>query len=320
VLTELGQLDGALEAYDAAIALADRTGDLDTLSRVLNNRSEIFGTFRNDWVRSEADMRRQIEVARKLGKPAQLAWALSTLGFRSWATGDWVQARELLDEAAHIARRLGSSRSSGSIASSAMLRLLQGDVESATRELEECLTAGKQRGDTALVVAAQEYLARWDLTENRPAEARRRIEDILANPSVEDQNRWFVGSILATALARDGDVERADALAIEGLEPDRQSSSPLDLAFWRIAQGIVRTYQGRWDEARNAFEQAVDFFRARGGAFWQADALHNSGLMEALAGNRAEARARFEEELTLLRPMRAIPLIARAERELAELR
>lgn len=317
VLNEVGHHDEALEAYNAAIALAEQIGDLDTLARSLNNRSMIFGFYRNDWVRSEADMQRHIDLARKLGKPAQLAWALDTWGLRCYFKGDWDQARELLDEAARIARRLGVSRSSGSIASAAMLRLLKGDVEAATRELEECVTLGMQRGDTVLVVAAREYLARWDLTDNRPADARRRIEEVLEDPNVEDQNRWYEGSILATALALDNEVDRADVLVLEALAPERLSGFPPGVAWWRTAQGIVRTGQGRWNDARNAFDEALDFFRARGGAFWQADVLHNYGLMEALAGNRAEARARFEEELALLRPMGATPLIERAERELA---
>lgn len=60
--------------------------------------------------------------------------------------------------------------------------------------------------------------------------------------------------------------------------------------------------------------------RSGGAVFFEAMALHDCGLMEALAGNRAAARARFEEELTLLQVMGATSLITRTEQELARLR
>jgi len=48
-------------------------------------------------------------------------------------------------------------------------------------------------------------------------------------------------------------------------------------------------------------------------------ALHDYALMEVLAGNQAAARALFDQELTLLRPMSALALIELTEWELAHL-
>jgi tetratricopeptide (TPR) repeat protein len=319
-LQGMGRIDEALEAYDRSVAISEKTGDLDTLARTLNNRSMIHGMYRHDWVRGTADLERTIEVARQLGNPAQLAFGLNSLGQTRWAAGDWVQARVLFDEAARIARQLGVSRGSEAIALDANLRLLMGDVESATRELEECVRTGRQRKDTGLFASAQEFLARWDLVQNRPEEAQRRMEEVVDAPDLEEQARWWLQSLLATALARNGELDRADALVNEGLTGARQSGFLLEISQWCIATGNVRAHQGRWDDARAAFHESLAIARCGGAVFFAAGALHDYGLMETLAGNREAACALFEEEMTLLQPMGATPLMAQTEQELARLR
>jgi class 3 adenylate cyclase/tetratricopeptide (TPR) repeat protein len=318
-LQGMDRIDEALEAYDRSIDLSEMTGDLDTLSRTLNNRSLLHGFYRNDRDRARSDLERQIEVARQLAKPAQLAFALKTLGQQYWAAGDWKRAGVLFDEAAQIARRLGVSRSSEAIALAAMLRLLTGGLGSAMRELEECVTSGRERKDLDLFASAQEYLARWDLLKHRPAEARRRMGEVLKNPDLEEQRRWVPGSLLATALARVGELDQANGLVDEGLAEARRSDFPPAISQWCIATGNVRGHQCRWDEARAAFDEARTIARTGGATFFEAVALHDFALMEVLAGDHAAARARFEEELTLLRPMGALAVIELTEWELAHL-
>jgi tetratricopeptide (TPR) repeat protein len=318
-LQGMARADEALEAYDRSIALSEVTGDLDTLSRTLNNRSMIFRFYRSDRTRANADLERQIEVARRLGKPAHLAFALKALGQQRWVEGDWVQAQALFDEAAWIARRLGVSRSSEAISLAAMLRLLKGEVESATRELDECVKSGKQRKDSDLVVSAQEFLARWDLLMHRPAEARRRMEDVLNDPDIEEQFRLMPRSLLATALARVGELDQANELVDVGLAEARRSNFPPALSQWSMAMGNVRACQSRWDDARAAFHEACTVTHSGGAIFFEALALHDFALMEVLAGDHAAARARFEEELQQLRSMGAVPLIELTEQELAHL-
>jgi class 3 adenylate cyclase/tetratricopeptide (TPR) repeat protein len=318
-LESMARIDEGLEAYDRSIRLSEMTGDLDTLSRTLNNRSLHHGYYRRDWVRAEADLERQIEVARQLAKPAQLAFALKALGQRYWATGEWARARPLFEEAAQIARRLGVSRSGESITLAARLRLMSGEVESATRELEECVTSARERRDTEIFGSAQEYLAQWDLRNHRPAEALKRMEEVLGNPDLEKQFRMGPTTLLTIALAQEGEFERAEILVNEGLAEARRSGFRPSISQWCIATGNVRASQGRWDESRAAFGEALTIAHTGGATFIGATVLHDLALTEALAGNLAEARARFEEELTLLRPMGAIALIDQTESELAHL-
>ncbi len=318
-LANLGRGDDALKAYDRAVTLSEKSGDLDTLSRTLNNRAMAHGMYRHDRHRAQDDMKRQVEVARRLGKPAQLAFALKALGQDCLTTGDWLQARELLDEAARIARGLGVSRSSEAITLAATLHLLSGEVESATAELEQCVVAGKQRGDTDLYVSARVSLADWDLMQNRPAQARERLESMLDDASLEKQHHPRHLSILTIARARDGAIDAAEALLKDGLAEATRVGFPPAIVLWSRALGNLRTEQGRWDEARVAFDELLDRCRGSGIVFIESGVLHDYGRMEVLAGNPAKARARFEEELVLLRQMGATSLIQCVDRELARL-
>lgn len=105
----------------------------------------------------------------------------------------------------------------------------------------------------------------------------------------------------------------------EGLAVAHQVGLDAALMLWHAAEGNVRACQERWDDARVAFDQALATCQALGIDFPKAMVLHDYGRMEGLAGNQAAARARYEEELALLRPMGAVALIERVEWEIAQL-
>src|SRR5579859_5807690 len=113
------------------------------------------------------------------------------------------------------------------------------------------------------------------------------MEEVLNDPHVEEQRRWMPAVLLATALARVGELDLANGLVEEGLAEARRSDFRPSISQWCVATGNVRGHQGQWDEARAAFDEARTIARTGGATFFEAVALHDFGLMEVLAGNHA---------------------------------
>jgi tetratricopeptide (TPR) repeat protein len=84
-------------------------------------------------------------------------------------------------------------------------------------------------------------------------------------------------------------------------------------------QGVLRSRQGRWEEAEQSFGEAVPLARSMPYPYAEARALYEWGVMLRQAGEPERARARLEEGLAIFRRLGARSYAERTERELAGL-
>jgi tetratricopeptide (TPR) repeat protein len=265
------------------------------------------------------DLERALEAARQLGDPVHIGWALGVLAAARWSVeGDWQQAETYVDELLRMERLLRGTRASGFIAHALGLRfVVEGDV-SALERLRDFAAEEQAVVDVQIWQTAEEFLARLDLLQGRPHEARARLEAVFRHPAIESQHRGNVGRELVRAHAACGEPERAEALIAQWIE-----EAPQREAYWwpewLLALGEVRAAQGRWEEARESFKQALSLARERN--YDLVGALIALSFGEALAnhGERGEAVELLQDALIVFRRLGGRPFIERAEQALAAL-
>jgi tetratricopeptide (TPR) repeat protein/transcriptional regulator with XRE-family HTH domain len=319
LLEHLGRSDEALAAYSRSIPLLEATGDLQTLSRSFNNRSHIYGE-RGQPAEAWNDLEQALEVARQLGDPARLAWALGVLARSQWTVdGDWTGVEPYVDEIMELERQIRGTRSSALLASAVWLRLVAGGQASALQALERLADEGAQDGDVALWQFAQAGLAEWDMLQGRGGRAVERYEAVLEDATLESQYRPLLERRLVNAYLECGDMEHAEALSTGWQQEENGLGGTLGRPDWLIVRARLRAAQGRWEEARSDIEEAIDISSRFRVALMLADTMHAYGQILVQHGEPDMARERFKTAVGMYRHIGAQPYVERTERALAAL-
>jgi tetratricopeptide (TPR) repeat protein len=319
VLSQLGRTDEALDAYTRSVPLLESVGDMDWIGRSLNGRAYIYGE-RGQPARAFADLEQFLAVARRLGDPAQIGWALGILAWTRWsAAGDLSGARPPAEELLGMERRVRGTRTSEFLPLAIWLRLVAGGDDSALQDLKRLADEGERDGDVALWQYAQYWLAAWDVLHSRKRAALARHDAVLEHPGIESQSRSIHARTLAYLCVICGELERAESLISGHPETDTPLTWVFPWPIWLAVKAQLRAAQGKWEEARADMEEALEFARERSLALGIAETAHAYGEMLAQRGEIDAARERFAEALSVFRRMGAQPYIERTERALAEL-
>jgi len=103
VLDVLGRLGNALALGYETLPLAEAADDPDVLLRLQRNLAQIH-IQRGEFTASQGCLARALELAARLGDPAQGAFALTQKAWVAIVVGEWASARATLDEAATLLR------------------------------------------------------------------------------------------------------------------------------------------------------------------------------------------------------------------------
>jgi serine/threonine-protein kinase len=240
-LTGLADCYVTLAIYDAMAPSAAMPEALAAASRALRQRprspealtvrASVRALYELDWARAEADFAAALDENEQ-GPVTHQWYAMHVLAPR----------RRFVEARAHVARARELDPLSPAIAASGgILRLYEGESEQAVRELRMVISQHPAFGLAHLF----EGLALSELGQHADAVVTLERAMLLSGNSHEAQ------SALATALARDGRVDRArEILAV--LEHARQSAyvSALSLAQVHVALGESDCALDRIDDAR----------------------------------------------------------------------
>ncbi len=91
----LGQWEEARQTLLKGIELSEESGDLESLSRSLNNLGSAYADA-GMFPRAVEYLERALETVRKVGDPTTIGWQLATLANTANMLGDWTRAEELL--------------------------------------------------------------------------------------------------------------------------------------------------------------------------------------------------------------------------------
>jgi tetratricopeptide (TPR) repeat protein len=268
----LGRPDEAAALLRGAIALADEAGHIDQALRARNNLLASAG----DDMPLGAQLPivdEQVEIARRYGMAGHLALSLHARSDLRFEMGDWVGSRQDIAESDDLP--LAEPRRALNHARFASLEAAFGDAESARNRLDE---AGRLAGfveSAPQVGALALYVSATHLFLGEPAAALADVEGVSGGGNDVLLQEWQQAA--AAALGDGAAVVRAQ---------QRVGSSIPSLfgrAVGRHGAAVEASIGGRWDEAKAAYEQAIEGYRALG---YLVDA-HLTGLaFDAFLGPR----------------------------------
>ena len=137
------------------------------------------------------------------------------------------------------------------------------------------------------------------------SEGRTLLERALAaSPRAGSRLRAKALGVAAGLAGVQGDMQRAEVLAEEGLALSRQLEDQAGTASCLCTLGICALHRGDYGQARAHLQESAALFRARGNKFSLGWALVFQGVAEhAPQGQHAGARAHYEEALALFRDL-----------------
>ena len=319
-LAKLGRLGEAFQVSEQVIDLAESAGDFETLARTLTNLG-YESVFRGELARAEVYLKRALEVADRVGNPAISIYARAVLCQAFFYRGDWKQARGYAEQAAELAAASGPSwYSAYPVGWLGVLDLLEGDRELASRRLQESIAIADRNGDLQAQRHMQAWLAEDDMLTGHPEAAAARLEPLLDRPGFEEVDVSRLLPVLARARAETGDLVEADQIVANAVRRVSAQYRGPPLAEALIVQGMVRTYQGRWEEADHPLSEALALAGSVPYPHAEGRALFERGRLHLGKGEQEQARERLEQALAIFQRLGAQPYIGRTEQALAALR
>ena len=304
-----------IDLYDEVIDLAEKIGDLDTLSRALNNAAVAY-LQRGDLVRHRELRQRSLELAEREANPGHLGFALAAVCQSLDALGDWQLANEYGERALEMGREAGTGWFASYLRMApGWLRVRQGWWEGLEELLEEALAIAEGARDVQGLSIARAALGDLALLQGRPQRAVERI----AGAVVTDGAPW-VEPTLARIYVEAGEEDRAEEILRSLLKKSRGAGLRYLLSEGLDVEGVLRTRQERWDEAEAAFTEALELARDMGWKLHEGRILLNRGTMWAQRGDHEPARTDLLEAEAVLARLGARPYLERAERVLGQLK
>jgi tetratricopeptide (TPR) repeat protein len=317
-LNVLRRFEEARHALETAIPLLEASGDVDLLLRSLDNLADIWART-GDLSRARQHYQRALELAQRWGNPRRIMLLAEKLAGATFHAGNWEQAHANYEYAAGLARQLPANAQSNSpLFSLALLAVLRGKWEDASRYSEECVTNAERVGDREILAAVEWLRAEHDVRQGRPEEARARLEPLAARRDLKPYQISGNLSLLSEIRLQLGDVVVAEELAAQALERARGLPESLLPVNPLLAHAMTLARVGRWDEAERALDEALALARGDD-AYLEARTLRAFGLMWGQKGESGRAREYLEEALAIFRRLGAKPDVERTERTLAEL-
>jgi predicted ATPase/DNA-binding SARP family transcriptional activator len=184
------------------------------------------------------------------------------------------------------------------------LGLSQGDNNTASQALEECLSIARELADEVTAGAALAVLGVIAVDQGDPGRARPMLEESIAIYR-RTKDSWSLGLslyCLGDALAVDSPV-LARATYSECLALFREQTDPFGMAYALTSLGRMALDEGNLADARASFEEALDIRRALGDRWLTAISLNSLAMVERQQGNWRRVAELADEALSLSREL-----------------
>ncbi|MFF4575164.1 tetratricopeptide repeat protein [Streptomyces sp. NPDC001410] len=261
--------------------------------------------------------------AREAGDTAAMAWALWSGGTLARQRGAFPLAWRLLGLAAELGEQGGDIVVRGySLAGLAETGRIQGDYEAVGRLHEQLLAEARRRGEARHTVWALEGIAQMHRNTGEYDKAYTLFEEAAEIAERAEDRRghaWALRGLADVLSVRDKDTERALELLARAEVTCRAMNLSSALAYNHKMRGNVFYRAGRYAEARDLYELALEEFRAMSEP--RGEALARLGLAKSqahLGHDRAETAAELADLARVLERSglrHAREMVARAQAE-----
>jgi tetratricopeptide (TPR) repeat protein len=296
--------------------LLEGIGDLQWLSVAIGNLG---------WNRERAGdsiealrlYQRALELFMRTGSVQHLMFTHLNLAALFLTIGEWEQTRKQIEHAGEIGRTHGAAAwvAPWLPLHLGTLALQKGELEEAAEQL--CSAAGLAEGASPEVLEyAQASLAKLELLQGKPQEARNRLTGLAGEEGVDLP---FLLPILARAYVELGEVGRGLELTERAEREARERGTLVYLPEILRIKGMALCRLGKTDEAKNALIEGRERAHQMPNPYIEASILVELGLLDRQEGKVGQAREQLQEALTIFRQLPAGKDIEWTEEALAQL-
>jgi tetratricopeptide (TPR) repeat protein len=316
-LNSTHQNEAAVGVLEEAVALAERSGDLRAIFAATNNLGisyHLAGRLRS----SLACQERAMELSERLGDPAWIAMSLRNAGQTLFELGEWTRARPLLERAVDVGREYPSWCTPYALSSLGMLRAGEGRWEEGRSLAQEAIEQVRASGDIAPLCVALHALARIDLDQDMVPRALGRLAPHVEESAPEHAIVFaLLFPVAAEAHLQAGNLARASTLVDTAVGYVSPTDGPDILADLLRIRALIAARSGRWEDARQACDRALEL--ARRGECVRVEAEILLADAQILAGEEKgeQARTRLEQARAIFTRLGAAPAMRRVSQALA---
>jgi tetratricopeptide (TPR) repeat protein len=302
LMVQAGHRAEARAVVEEACRVADAAGNLDIICWAELDAEEIAldgGAF----AAADRCLTRALRAAEQQGDPWQIAVTLCFRGRVAYYRGDWAAARRDILEA----QSKGAQLATVSVDAHAFMCLLhlgrlclaEGDWQAARRCLEESASLVEREGPTWHLSLVHCGVAELDLEEGRPAAALARLTALLERPEARNLDVHELWPIVALAHLEMGHLAEAAAAVSQAIDGMRSDDNLLNLVDALRVQALIAIRQVDWALAERALDEGLTHARRMPYPYAEARLLHAYGQLHLQRDERAAARGRLEEALTI---------------------
>lgn len=315
-LALMGQPNDVFAALHEYVRILEHDGDLVQLLEQTALLA-LMAVFRGHLQSSREYRERALDLARRIGDPMAVPYALSQLGSSLFLLGDWGGARAHFESALEMAGRIDTATPLPmTVCDLGHLTVCEGDWDAGEALLSEASSLHEEGDPDHL---PQLYLAYLDVRRGRPQAVIERLTPLLDRSGYEEFFATPLLPPLVHAHVDVGDIERAEVLVLDALRRAESDANRLDLVAALLAQAHLREKQGRDDGARDILRDVVRHAREMSFPAAEAEALFQLGALAIKCGDAGAARAALHEARAIWVLLGARKDLERVEEALAKL-
>lgn len=287
---------------ESILEIAERTRNYTVLDAALVNLATSYHSTGEER-RARHYATRALVIAEQIGNPLKIAFAAATLGVMQTVLGEHAEARVCLERAVRLTRDLPPTRQTVTpLHTLAQLDLNQGRWSEARSLLEEALGIALRFEYRRGEVTARSFLAELELQEGHPERVFGHLEPIFDDDG-SGTNGFAPPTLLAArAYLELGDIARAEGLTRAALQAAETQQKTHRQSASLATLGAVYARQEQYDQADQAFTQALQIAARHEDRMREANARYDWGVAYRDRGEREKAfeqldtaRAIFEQ-------------------------
>jgi predicted ATPase/transcriptional regulator with XRE-family HTH domain len=233
------------------------------------------------------------------------AVALNRAGMLAWLQGDFLMARQQLEECLTLSRTPGNEAGAAfALACLAAATQDRREYPALRAWLEESVARSRAAGDTWGAAYALSFLGHGLFEPDAEVASRHNLESVRLFREVGD--RWGIGFAtmkLGEAALRRGEYDAALAYFEESLSLHRELRDGRSVAIALTNLGEVARLRGESERAEVYYREALARFEEVGSETDVARVLHNLGCVARQRGDGALSRALLGESLARFRQL-----------------
>jgi len=316
-LMHFGRYEDAVQLLESAVSRAESVGNLHTLSDALNFASLAYHGLRN-LDRCLLYRVRAVEVAERLGDPAEISYRAVEAAHVTFLVGDWERSQMYAEQAVASALNLDDLRALlHPLCTLGELCVYTGAWEEASHYLQDSITIAERLRRLDDLRDIQAVLAERELLQGNRDGALSRLRPLLTAPDWAEHLNLLLS--LGAARLATGDLDGADDVAMKAIAEVTRQRLPVGLVDALRIQGAIAAQRHKWEDAESRLQRAVDLARDITYPWGEARALYEYGLAFAAKGEAHRAREQLEAASAIFQRLGAEPYRVRADQAATEL-